>query len=204
MGYGGYLAHQYFQQDPYYQQGYAPQQAVYYQPNLDYPAQEVGVQARIPARVQSTNPDGRFFGLLSSINFVPTVTSSIFATVTSTGTVGSVQSCIDVGDFAAGLTTACRRRRRADMELLDTLNIQTSEIETIKTSAVSQLTKREVEPVIVSSFESRQMMKFLEKKEKADCSARHSCLPCSPPSRHGPSPPPQRKPLPNLLKKPVC
>merc|ERR1712071_415439 len=59
--YGGYLAHQYFQQDPYYQQGYAPQQAVYYQPNLDYPAQEVGVQARIPARVQSTNPDGRFF-----------------------------------------------------------------------------------------------------------------------------------------------
>jgi len=164
--YGGYLAHQYFQQDPYYQQGYAPQQAVYYQPNLDYPAQEVGVQARIPARVQSTNPDGRFFGLLSSINFVPTVTSSIFATVTSTGTVGSVQSCIDVGDFAAGLTTACRRRRRADMELLDTLNIQTSEIETIKTSAVPQLTKREVEPVIVSSFESQANDEvFGEKRE---------------------------------------
>merc|ERR1712071_384392 len=148
------------------QHGYAPQQAFYYQPNLDYPAQEAGVQARIPARVQFTNPDGRFFGLLSSINFVPTVTSSIFATVTSTGTVGSVQSCIDVGDFAAGLTTACRRRRRADVELLDTLNIQTSEIETIKTSAVPQLTKREVEPVIVSSFESQANDEvFGEKRE---------------------------------------
>merc|ERR1712071_377945 len=48
----------------------------------------------------------------------------------------------------------------------DTLNIQTSEIETIKTSAVPQLTKREVEPVIVSSFESQANDEvFGEKRE---------------------------------------
>jgi len=100
--YGNYFhGFQYPQQD-------AQRDAYYY-----YVPQGGAVQARVASRDELPAADGRFFGgLISTLgaNLLNTKTTSAFVTVTTTTTIGVVQSCIPSNQFKS--SNACRRRRR--------------------------------------------------------------------------------------------